>query len=80
MGASKLPWIVVFLAFASTGEAWAQGTKDPSSPVPTMVVPIRPRNEPAPPTAVPNNSYTQQPQQPIRLRRIRPGYPARMYR
>ena len=80
MGASMLRWIAVTLVIASTGEAWGQGTKDPSNPVPTMVYPIRPRDQPAPPTAVPNTSHTQQPytQPPIRMWRARPGYRARI--
>jgi hypothetical protein len=80
MGASTLRWIAVSLAVAATGEAWGQGTKDPSTPVPTMVFPIRPRDEPAAPTAVPNNSYTRPQQPPIRLWRARPVYPARVPR
>ena len=43
--------------------ALAQGTKDPSNPVPTMVFPIRPRDEPttAPPTAVRTRTFPSQP-------------------
>jgi hypothetical protein len=53
--------------------ALAQGTKDPSNPVPTMVFPIRPRDEPAPhPTAVPNHNKAFPPQPTIRLRRSYP--------
>jgi hypothetical protein len=78
MGASTVRWIAVVLA-ASTAEAWGQGTKDPSNPVPTMVYPIRPRDEPTRPTAVPNTSYSQ-PQPQIRLWRAHPGYPARVRR
>jgi hypothetical protein len=50
----------VAMAQAATG-----GTKDTAAP--TMVVPIRPRNEPAGTTAVPNGS--QQQQSVVRLRR-----------
>ena len=49
--------------------ALAQGTKDPSTPVPSMVVPIRPRDEPTRPTAVPNHNRTFPPQPVIRMRR-----------
>jgi hypothetical protein len=51
--------------------ALAQGTKDPSNPVPTMVFPIRPRDEPSAsrPTAVPNHNKVFPPQPTIRLRR-----------
>jgi hypothetical protein len=61
---------ILALTCASDG-ALAQGTKDPSNPIPTMVVPIRPRDEPAGSTAVPNRSY-QQPYVP-RFRRIYPA-------
>ena len=72
MGASTLRWIAVTLAIASTGEAWGQGTKD--NPAPTMVFPIRPRDEPARTTAVPNTSHTSPyTQQQIRMWRARRG-------
>ncbi len=80
MDTSKLRWIAVALAIASTGEAWGQGTKDPSNPVPSMVYTIRPRDEPAPLTAVPNNSYTQSQRPPTGLRQVRPFHPARVRR
>jgi hypothetical protein len=66
------------LSFSSFfGAAWAQGTKDPSNPVPTMVFPIRPRDEPTEtrPTAVPNRTFPSQP--PIQ---VRPAYRYRIYR
>jgi hypothetical protein len=66
-------------------DASAQGTKDPSNPVPTMVTPIRPRNGPAGSTAVPNSSAYYSPYSPYspygtyvpRLRRIHPVNPNR---
>lgn len=69
-----MPIAVLFLmiAFVSafSQPAMAQGaatggTKD--SGAPTMVFPIRPRDEPARPTAVPNRSHRPHPS--IRLRR-----------
>jgi hypothetical protein len=61
---------ITFCISMFVGPASAQGTKDPSNPVPTMVFPIRPRDEPAPrPTAVPNHNKTFPPQPVIRLRR-----------
>jgi len=74
MRAAKTLLTLLMLAFASDS-APAQGTKDPSNPVPTMVVPIRPRNEPVGTTAVP--TWSRQPYQPYvpGLRRIRPAYP-----
>lgn len=84
MRASRLLLITVFCVSAGTETTWAQGTKDPSNPVPTMVFPIRPRDEPAPPTAVPNTSHTRQQQRTIHLQRIyrypHPAYRARTRR
>jgi hypothetical protein len=57
--------------------ALAQGTKDPSNPVPTMTFPIRPRDEPTRPTAVPNHNTTFPPQPVVRVWR---GYRHRLYR
>lgn len=53
------------------GAGFAQGTKDPSNPVPTMVTPIRPRDElpRTRPLVVPNNTASA----PIRLRRAYRG-------
>lgn len=66
--------LLITLAFAYVpADACAQGTKDPSNPVPTVVYPIRPLDEPAPPTAVPN-VYRVQPVVP-RLRRVYPTNP-----
>ena len=61
---------VLFCVSIVSSAGFAQGTKDPSNPVPTMVTPIRPRDEPqrARPLVVPNNNNTA----PIRLRRLRP--------
>jgi hypothetical protein len=61
---------VLFCVSIVPGDGFAQGTKDPSNPVPTMVTPIRPRDEPqrARPLVVPNNNYGA----PIRLRRLHP--------
>ena len=61
---------IVLGVFAFSHSALAQGaatggTKD--SGAPTMVFPIRPRDEPARPTAVPNRSHRAHP--PIWLRR-----------
>jgi hypothetical protein len=71
---AKIVFSTVFLcASIASGDGFAQGTKDPSNPVPTMVFPIRPRDEPATsrPVAVPNHTTAP----PIRLRRI---YPVRV--
>jgi len=59
------------------GAALAQGTKDPSNPIPTMVFPIRPRDEPTEirPTAVPNRAFPAQP--PIQ---VTPAYRYRIHR
>ena len=77
MRASMLFLTVVFCVPVFCGAASAQGTKDPSNPVPTMVYPIRPRDEPGtsrpvvnPNVANPNNTFPPQP--PIRLRRLHP--------
>ena len=40
---------IVSLTFLWDGTAVAQGTKDPSNPIPSMVYPIRPRDEPPTP-------------------------------
>lgn len=70
----------MFCAVASSESQVAQaatgGTNDTA--VPTMVVPIRPRDEPVGSTAVPNvyRTYPPASQSPnIRLRRIRPIMP-----
>ena len=73
MRVTKTLFTFLLLACASDSTL-AQGTKDPSNPVPSMVVPIRPRNEPVGTTAVPNRSTVQQPYAP-RLRKIRPANP-----
>jgi hypothetical protein len=63
---------VVPLIFLWDGAAVAQGTKDPSNPVPSMVYPIRPRDEPPTPQIIrPNNVAPTPP--PIRLKRIHPA-------
>jgi hypothetical protein len=69
MRASMLFLTIGFGASSFFGVALAQGTKDPSNPVPTMVFPIRPRDEPTStrPTAVRTRTFPSQP--PIRVRR-----------
>lgn len=65
-------WSEALMAQAATG-----GTRDTAAP--SMVVPIRPRDEPAGTTAVPNvyRSYPPGYQSPnIRLRRLRPVHPS----
>ncbi|SDT59727.1 hypothetical protein SAMN05444158_7371 [Bradyrhizobium canariense] len=81
MRISKLLWITMFGVSMGSGTVWAQGTKDPSNPVPSMVFPIRPRDEPAPSTAVPNTSHTRR-QGTVQLQPIYryPGYRARVRR
>ena len=63
--------LLIFMGGAAES-AMAQGTKDPSTPVPPMVFPIRPRDEPAPPrrVIVPNSQPP-----PIWLE---PNYPVRV--
>jgi hypothetical protein len=78
MRVSKLLWIILLCVSAWADAAWAQGTKDPSNPVPSMVFPIRPRDEPAAPTAVPNTSHSRQ-QRTIQLQPTY-GYRSRIYR
>jgi hypothetical protein len=82
MRVSGLLWITVLCLLAWADAAWAQGTKDPSNPVPSMVFPIRPRDEPAPSTAVPNTSHSR-PQRTIQLQPIyryrHPAYRARSH-
>lgn len=81
MRKSSLILILAFYAVvssesAATAQAATGGTNDTASP--SMVVPIRPRNEPAGTTAVPNvyRSYPRAYQTPnIRLRRIHPIRP-----
>ena len=68
---SKLFLAVVSLIFLWDGAAVAQGTKDPSNPVPSMVYPIRPRGEPPTRQIIRPNNVTPTPP-PIRLKRIRP--------
>jgi hypothetical protein len=66
--------MLVFVGcFAASGAA-AQGTREFSSPGPTMVYPIPPRVEPGRSTATPNMSGTQ----PVvpRLRRVQPIRPS----
>jgi hypothetical protein len=72
MRVSMLVLTVGFCVASFPDAAMAQGTKDPSNPVPTMVFPIRPRDEPATtrPTAVPNRTFP-----PQRSIRVRPVYP-----
>jgi hypothetical protein len=71
MRASVLVLTITVCGSGFFDAALAQGTKDPSNPVPTMVFPIRPRDEPAAsrPTAVPNHNKAFPPQPTIRLRR-----------
>lgn len=75
MRASMLFLTIGFGIASFSGAALAQGTKDPSNPVPTMVFPIRPRDEPPAthPTAVPNRTFPPQPSI-----RVRPAYPYRV--
>jgi len=63
MRSSTLFLTIVFYVAGFFDAALAQGTKDPSNPVPTMVFPIRPRDEPvtAPPTAVRTHTFPSQP-------------------
>jgi hypothetical protein len=75
MRVSKLFWVFISCVSLWSGIACAQGVKDPSSPVPSMSFPIRPRDEPSAPTAVPNTSHTRA-RQPIWLQRNY-QYPAR---
>jgi hypothetical protein len=77
MRAAVLVLTVTFCGSVFFDAALAQGTKDPSNPVPTMVFPIRPRDEPTRPTAVPNNNQTFPPQPVIRLRRAHRVHVAR---
>ena len=71
-----LAWILAVFFFAATvpdaalAQAATGGTKDTAAP--TMVFPIRPRNEPPSTTAVPNIAPPQQPV--VRLRRAYPYY------
>jgi hypothetical protein len=70
--------MIVLCVAAFSDSAMAQGastggTKDGGSP--TMVFPIRPRDEPAAPTAVPNRSHRSPP--PVSLRQ---NYYYRYYR
>jgi hypothetical protein len=61
--------IIMFGGVGVSDAVIAQGTKDPSNPVPTMIFPVRPRDEPARPTAVPNNSKSFPAQPVVRVRR-----------
>jgi hypothetical protein len=81
MRESKLLWIAMFCVSMGSGTVWAQGTKDPSNPVPSMVFPIRPRDEPAVSAGVPNTSHTRQ-QGTVQLQPIyrHPAYRARIRR
>jgi len=69
MRVSILSCLIISCIWAENAEA--QGTKDPSSPVSTMVFPIRPRDEPATtrPVVVPSTKLNRQ----IRLRPIQQG-------
>ena len=69
MRASTLFLAIGFGVAGFFDAALAQGTKDPSNPVPTMVFPIRPRDEPTttPPAAVRTRTFPSQP--PIQVRR-----------
>jgi len=64
---------VVTASDAAMAQAATGGTKD--APAPTMVVPIRPRDEPARTNAVPTIPPAPPPQ--IRLRRAYPYRPAK---
>jgi hypothetical protein len=67
---NRLTIVTLLFVVAWNGAAEAQGTKDPSNPVPTMVFPIRPRDEAPQPRII---RQTPTPAQaPIRLQRIRP--------
>ncbi len=68
MRASMLFLTIIFCISILSGVVLAQGTRDPSNPVPRMVFPIRPRDEATTtrPIIVPNNA----PQPPVQLRRI----------
>jgi hypothetical protein len=65
---------LVFVGCSAASGAAAQGTREFSNPGPTMVYPIRPRVEPARPTATPNTSGVE----PVvpRLRRVQPIRPS----
>lgn len=65
--------LTMIILVCLSGSALAQGaatggTKD-TAPAPTMVFPVRPRDEPARPTAVPNIPHRQQ-----RVYRLRRHY------
>ena len=62
---------VIVMVVACNGAAVAQGTKDPSNPVPTMVFPIRPRDQPTSPPPVIQRRQTPPP--PILLQSNQPG-------
>ncbi len=68
------------IAFSDVANAQAGtgGTND--RPGPTMVFPIRPRDEPPTVTAVPNRAYQYYPQAPVRVMPIRPAFRYRKYR
>jgi hypothetical protein len=72
MRTSKLFLAVVSLTFLWDGAAVGQGTKEPSNPVPSMVYPIRPRDEPPTSQIIRLNKVTPT-QPPIRLKRIHPA-------